>query len=71
MNGFEYLRSEGRKEVLAALEPYLQHTWECIMEKSRQAGEWARLVDTPKVDHNQFKCTCGLDEILERIRSTT
>lgn len=68
MNGFEYLRSEGRKEVLKALEPYIEHTLDCLLDRTEQAARKSVKTGEHKVSIHQFKCICGLDEILERIR---
>lgn len=62
-NGFEHLRNEGRKDMYTRLEKYLQHEWECIMNKAMLAARKSKETGEPRQDANQFECICGLDEV--------
>ena len=66
-NGFENLRMEGRRQLLKLLEPYLDHTWECLMDKTSKAAKRASETGNPRQSVSQFDCVCGLDEIIARV----
>lgn len=67
--GFERIRQEGRRQTVKVLEPYLDHQWECIMHRAVLAGRAVALSGNPEQPPDAFPCSCGLDDILERMKT--